>query len=127
LKLKTDENLGRSACKLLREAGHSVVTVYEENLTSADDDRVIRAARDEGRCLVTLDIEFGNPFRYRPSEYRGIAVLRLPAKATPGILVQTLRTLLEKVDESISGHLWIVEQGRIRIYQPWDEDPLAGI
>jgi len=41
---------------------------------------VIEAARKEQRCLVTLDLEFGNPLLYRAADYHGIAVLRLPTK-----------------------------------------------
>jgi predicted nuclease of predicted toxin-antitoxin system len=125
LKLKLDENLGHRARTLLEAAGHDVATVHDEHLSSAGDDEVIRASRQEGRCLVTLDLEFGNPLRYRAADFPGIAVLRLPAKISPAHLENAIKTLVQALQPTIAGHLWIVEPGRIRIYQDPDEDPLG--
>jgi len=35
------------------------------------------AAAQGGRALVTLDLDFSNPFRFPPGETPGIAVLRV--------------------------------------------------
>jgi len=126
LKLKLDENLGRLARELLKAAGHDVATVHGEGLCTALDDRVIQAARQEKRCLVTLDLEFGNPLRYRAADYAGIAILRLPAKPSPAHLENAIRTLIAGLEPKIVRHLWTIEAGRIRIYQDPDEDPLDG-
>jgi predicted nuclease of predicted toxin-antitoxin system len=123
LKLKLDENLGHRALALLEAAGHDVATVHGENLSSASDDQVIQACRQEDRCLVTLDLEFGDPLRYHAADFPGIAVLRLPAKATLGHLELAIQTLVAALQQTIAHHLWIVEIGRIRIYQDPDEDP----
>ena len=80
MKLKLDENLGVRCADLLAEAGHDVATVPGEGMCSASDLESIRVCRDEERCLVTLDLDYANTLRFRPSDYRGIAVLRLPAR-----------------------------------------------
>jgi predicted nuclease of predicted toxin-antitoxin system len=85
MKLKLDENLGRHAEELLRRLGHDVQTVSAEKLWGSEDAHLIQICRSEKRCLVTLDIEFGNPLLFQPSAYEGIAVLRLPRKPSPGI------------------------------------------
>ncbi|MBI2939379.1 MAG: DUF433 domain-containing protein [Chloroflexi bacterium] len=55
------------------------------------------------------------PLLFRPSAYHGIAVLRLPPRATPDDLHDTVRTLTGGLErESIEGKLWIVQRGRIR-------------
>ena len=122
MKLKLDENLGIRAAELLRQAGHDVSTVPEQNLCSTPDKELIELCRNEQRCLVTLDLDFGNPLLFRPQEYSGIAVLRLPPKPLPNDLYETIGTLIgglarEKIDKK----LWIVEARRIREYRP-DED-----
>ena len=76
-----------------------------------------------GRCLVTLDQEFGNPLLFKPSEYPGIAVLRLPPRPTPDDLLDVVRTLISGLARrNVEGKLWIVQRGRLREYQPEDRD-----
>jgi len=123
VRFKLDEMLGTRAAGLFREAGHDAVTVAEEGLTASTDRGLIDTCRDEGRCLVSLDMDFGNPLRFRPRDYAGIAVLRLPSRLTPGhvrILVTTLIRGLAR--DSIEGNLWIVEPGRIRKYLEAEND-----
>jgi uncharacterized protein with PIN domain len=118
MKLKLDENLGRLVAELLRGRGHDVQTVPDEGLCAAPDEDLIQVCRSERRCLVTLDLEFGNPFLFTPAEYAGIAVLRLPRKRSPGDLVETVETLMSALwREDPVGKLWIVQKGRIRVYQ----------
>jgi len=123
LLIKLDENLGDRGRQILREFGHEIATVAEQGLASADDDRVAKVCQAESRCLVTLDLDFSNPFVFPPEEYSGIAVIRLPRHPTPADLfaaVTTLGRALEK--DSVEGSLWIVERGRIRQYLPRDRD-----
>jgi len=123
LRLKLDENLGGLAAGMLRRSGHDVITVPEQGMMGAPDHSVIEICRQEGRCLVTLDLEFGNPLIFRPSGYHGIAVLRLSSGATPRDVTDGLRTFIGGLQrDSIEGKLWVVQRGRIREYQEEDED-----
>ena len=108
MKLKLDENLGSRGKTLLETAGHDVKTVAEQNLTKAEDTDLIEACRSERRCLVTLDLDFGNPLRFNPSYYCGIAVLGLPAKPSHEDLLDAVQTLAAALEsESIDQQLWI--------------------
>jgi predicted nuclease of predicted toxin-antitoxin system len=75
MKFKLDENIGQRGKLLLIEAGHDVSTVLEQGLTSSPDTEVIEVCRQEGRGLVTLDLDFSNPIRFDPFLYAGTAVL----------------------------------------------------
>ena len=125
MKLKLDENLGARGADLLRQEGHDVTTVAGQGLCSSTDHTLIAACRREGRCLVSLDMDFGNPLRFKPSDYPGIAVLRLPAKPSHELLLYAVKTLIAGLARStIAGRLWIIQPGRIREYQQEDlEEP----
>jgi hypothetical protein len=65
-----------------------------------------------------LDLDFGNPLLFKPSEYEGIVVLRLPPKPSHDDLIDGVSTLLGALaKEEVKGMLWVVQRGRIRVYQ----------
>jgi len=117
--LKLDENLGERGRRTLVDAGHDVVTVGDQGLAGAADPRVIEVCGAEGRCLVTLDLDFSNPFVFPPEQYAGIAVIRLPRRVSPDALYGALGTLITALgNRTIEGKLWIVERHRLREYLP---------
>jgi len=123
MKLKLDENLGRQVAELFRIHGHDVRTVPEEQLCAATDENLIQACRAEERCLVSLDLDFGNPLLFKPDQFAGIAVLRPPRKPSPDDLLETVGTLINALTrEDPVRKLWIVQKGRIRVYQDQTSD-----
>ena len=123
MKLKLDENLGRQAAEILQMAGYDVATVPGQRLFGAADKTLIEVCRTEERCLITLDLEFGNPLVFKPTDYHGIIVLRLPSKPSPQDLLETVHTLTSALGQrDISGRLWVVQRSRVREYQPEDSD-----
>ena len=119
MRLKLDENLGKSIASVFRNAGHDTATITDEGLRGAKDREVIVACRSEGRCLVTLDLDFGNPLVFNPEQFSGIAVLRLPHRPSFDDLLVPCRTLIAALQhEDITGRLWIVEKRRVRQYRP---------
>ena len=122
MNIKLDENLGRRGAAILRAAGHQVTTVAEEGLSSDSDQQIADVCRSGRKCLVTLDLDFGNPLRFTPSRHCGIAVLRLPRGSGAGELPQAVRTLAAGLaGHAIDGKLWIVQRGHIREYQEQDD------
>jgi predicted nuclease of predicted toxin-antitoxin system len=121
--IKLDENLGERGRRLFADAGHDVAAVADPGLSGAVDRRVIEVCGAERRCLVTLDLDFSNPFVFPPEQYAGIAVLR-PRRLTPDELYATVRTLITALGQgSIEGKLRTVERHRIREYLPEKESP----
>jgi predicted nuclease of predicted toxin-antitoxin system len=123
MRLKLDENLGKSGQTILEAAGHDVSTVALQQLGGATDDELIEACRRENRGLVSFDLDFANPLRFQPSQYPGVAVLRLSPKPSEPDLTNLIRTLaLALAGDSMAGKLWIVESGRVRVYQEPEAD-----
>jgi predicted nuclease of predicted toxin-antitoxin system len=115
MKFKTDENLPVEAADDLRQAGHDALTVGDQHLAGQPDIRVADVCRAEGRAVVTLDLDFSDIRAYPPSDYAGIVVLRPSVQTITNIrrLVGQVLALLQS--EPLAGHLWIVDEGQIRI------------
>ncbi len=117
MRIKIDENIGDSAVALLRDAGHDVMTVREQGFGGADDETIYRICQSEARVLVTLDRDFGKVQRFPPHTSAGIAVLALGGAASLRVIKARLLTFLElSRSRPISGELWIVEPGRVRVH-----------
>lgn len=119
MKFKLDENLGERGKAILGSADFEVATVRDQGMTSAVDDEIYSVCRREGRILVTLDLDFANPFRFPPVGGPGIAVLRLPKDTGLRELLHLVQVLVDglRSGEEIEGRLWIVESDRIRVHE----------
>lgn len=118
MKIKLDENLGRLRQALLEADAHNVMTVAEQHMSGARDERLYEACRDEGRVLVTLDHDFGQTLRFPPEATAGIVVLACKGRLAPASILARmteLATLLRT--RPIDHELWIVEPGRVRIHE----------
>ena len=60
LRFKLDENLSRYLRRDIEALGHDVDTAADESLIGKPDDDVARAAKDAGRILLTLDLDFAD-------------------------------------------------------------------
>lgn len=115
MNFKLDENLPADAALLLTQAGHNVETIYREGLQGRPDSEIARHCQRENRILVTLDRGFGDTRRYPPSDYPGFVVLR-PRRQDRNQVLQLLdRVIPLLLQEQLEGHLWIVEETRLRI------------
>lgn len=115
MKFKTDENMPIEAAADFRQAGHDAVTVPDQKLSGQPDIQVAGVCRAEGRALLTLDLDFSDIRAFQPSDYAGIIVLRPSVQTITNVrrLVGQVIALLST--EPLAGHLWIVDEGQIRI------------
>lgn len=77
MKIKLDENMPVSLAGLLSSLGHDVHTAQSEGLAGRSDDTIWEVVQNEGRFLVTQDLDFSDLRRFVPGEHSGILVVRL--------------------------------------------------
>ena len=122
MKFKLDENVDQRLMSVFRDAGHEVSTVRLQGLAGSDDTAIWQHCTSEGYCLVTQDLDFGDPEQFLLAGSQGILVLR-PGRQILSILRQIVQNAIDQVaDMQLPGHLWIVEPDRIRIHLLPDED-----
>jgi len=59
------------------------MTIAEQRLAGAPDERIYEVCRDEGRVLVTLDHDFGQTLRFPLEPTAGIVVLECKGRVSP--------------------------------------------
>jgi len=117
MRFLVDEDLPRAVDNLLKQYGHEVVDVRDIGLRGAKDGEIAHYARSRNLCILSGDLGFCDIRKYPPSEYAGLAVIRIPRGATANFIVRLLESFLKK-DKLISelvGKLAIVEIERIRV------------
>ena len=105
MKIKLDENFDRRLAPLLETDGHDVDTVPAEGLSGSDDDAIYAACQAAGRALITLDLDFSNPFRFPPEDTEGIIVVRPPRAVLPAIRATLLSILPQLRSQSLKACL----------------------
>lgn len=115
MKFKIDQNLPIEAADLLAAAGHDAMTVYQQALGGAPDERIVDVCKEEGRILITANLDLSDIRHYPPSEAPGYMVLRLPRQSKQALLDLLTKTLPLLLSHRIDGRLWIVESDRLRI------------
>ena len=76
------------------------------------------------RTLITLDLDFASPFRFPPEGNEGIVAIRPPRPVLSAIKTTLQSVPAELTSRPSTGTLWIVEPGRIRVYDPHEEADL---
>ena len=114
MRFLADESVYVAIVRALRDLGHDVVDLKEKKVYGVPDDEVFQLAVEQGRILVTMDLDFGNILLYPPGTHPGIIVLKLFELTVDGA-TNILRDFIQKTDESqIAKALVIVEPHRVR-------------
>jgi predicted nuclease of predicted toxin-antitoxin system len=115
VKWKLDENMPAEVISDLRAAGQDVETVVSEGLGGADDVLVARKASEEGRILVTLDMDLADIRRFPPTDYAGIVVLRLGKEGKSAVRRALQQALGALMSQPLEGRLAIVSHDGVRL------------
>ena len=120
--IKLDENLGTELLQRARDAGIDAESVRSQKLTGAPDSALFVHCRSEGRTMITLDLDFSDPFRFPPAGGPGTIILRPHRPSHIEIAVLFADALRRLECDPVRGQIWIVEAGRVRIYRDWDAE-----
>ena len=115
MRIKLDENLPLQLKRLFMDSGHDADTVLDEGMSGASDLEVLATCLVEERVLITQDTDFADIRAHPPREYPGIIVFRLTNQTRDTLMEVGSRLIHTLARSSPEGHLWIVEDSRVRI------------
>jgi len=108
-----NENFPLLSARLLREAGHRVVSIIQEAPGSKDED-ILKRAHTESLIILTFDRDYGELiYRHQALPPAGVVYFRF-APATPFEPAEILINVMDRADLSVIGKFTIVERGRVR-------------
>ena len=102
MRIKVDEDLPRAVVQMLRDAGHQVLSVMDQEMGGYKDPDLWQAVQAEERYLVTADKGFADIRYYAPGTHAGILLLR-PDQDGIAPLVELLGMVLASYDLELLG------------------------
>jgi predicted nuclease of predicted toxin-antitoxin system len=115
MKFLADMGVSGRVVTWLRDAGYDTVHLGEQGLQRLADARIFDKARDEGRIILTFDLDFGEILALSGGRLVSVVLFRLN-NTTPLFVIQRLKTTLADAREALElGAIVVVEDGRHRI------------
>ncbi|MCC6145406.1 MAG: DUF5615 family PIN-like protein [Candidatus Hydrogenedentes bacterium] len=110
-----DMGISRSTIAALRALGHDATHLYEQGLERMQDWDVLTKAREEGRVLLTADLDFGELLWVGIQQFPSVVIFRLRRHRPELVTRRLLLVLEEHQQELLHGAIITVEEGRHRI------------
>ena len=107
MRILADANFNEPMVAALRNAGHDVVWMYEDDRRMADPNILARAVRED-RLLITFDMDFGElAFRERLPAHCGVVLFRIAQAVT---VEERARLIVHNLAAPIAwaGLFWVI-------------------
>lgn len=118
MKVKLDENLPIRLSTILKNLSHDVDTVTQEHLSGRSDVEIWRAAQNEGRFLITQDLDFSDVREFAPGTHFGLLLVRLRSPDRQNLL-RRVRGIFQFEDvNSWAGCFVVATERKIRVIRP---------
>ncbi len=112
LLLLFDENVPRKVQELLVRDGFDVKMA----LTGSGDRELSKAAKSEGRIILTFDRHFGNILLFPPEESSGIIFIRINPPLIKTVYSALLNLFKEVKPSEFRGKLFVLSSFGFRVY-----------
>ncbi|HJU15945.1 MAG TPA: DUF5615 family PIN-like protein [Stellaceae bacterium] len=112
-----DMNMPPAMAEWLRSEGHDAIHVSDAGYGNLPDHQIFDRAAEDGRILVTFDLDFGEIIGLTNRPGPGVVLLRLRFAHQPH-LRERLRTAIGASGDALQmGAIVIVEDARLRVRQ----------
>ena len=115
MKFLTDMGISPRTVAFLRSQGHDAVHLHEQGLDRLEDPAILEKARNEGRVLLTHDLDFGELLAAAGTALPSVVIFRLQ-NIRPERVNNYLETIISRYAGSLQmGAIASVNERQIRI------------
>ncbi|MBL7995883.1 DUF5615 family PIN-like protein [bacterium] len=115
MKFLADMGISQTTVRWLKDNGYDAIHLRELNLHRLPDSKIIEKARDEGRIILTCDLDFGALMSASQGTLPSVIIFRLEDE-TPININNRLKTILKDVTAALDrGAIISVEEKRHRV------------
>jgi predicted nuclease of predicted toxin-antitoxin system len=115
MRFLTDVGASRTTAEELRSHGHDVLHLSELGLHRLPDDQILTRAREEGRIVITFDLDFGDLLAAGGYSLPSVILFRLHNPAPLSVNSKLLEIISERGEDLERGAIVIVEDQRYRL------------
>ena len=115
VKFLADMGISPKSVDFLKQQGHNAIHLHREGLNTLKDPQIFRKAIEEGRILLTHDLDFGDILSASGSHLPSVVIFRLQNMKPENVNLFLLRIITDHSAELEKGSIVIVTEGRIRI------------
>jgi len=115
MRIKLDENLPVYLAAILTNLRHDIHTVAEENLSGRSDLEVWDAAQQEGRFLITQDLDFSDVRRFTPGTHCGILLVRLHSPDRESLIRRVSEVFRREEVDRWTGCFAVATERKVRV------------
>lgn len=115
MKFLADMGISPSIVQALRERGHDAIHLHEQGLIQLSDADILNKAREEGRVLLTHDLDFGELLAFHKQRLPSVIIFRLSDMRPQNIWLH-LNAILAQHSQSLEqGALLSVRDQKVRV------------
>lgn len=115
MKFLADMGVALSTVQVLRDQGHDVVHVRGFGAPRMPDPEILRRARDDGRFVLTFDLDFGDLLAAGGDAGPSVVILRTSNQTPASVNPKLLQVLGQCSTDLDQGAIVVVEDARYRV------------
>lgn len=115
MKFLADMGISPRVVVFLKSLGHNAIHLYEQGLARLSDPAILQKARDEGRVLLTHDLDFGELMAASGAELPSVVIFRLRDMRPERVNAYLSEIVVEYQEVLESGAIVSVSEGQIRL------------
>lgn len=115
MKFLADMGVSPLTVKVLSQQGYDAIHLSEEGLFYLSDSLIMSKAKDEGRIILTFDLDFGELLAFSGDSLPSVIIFRLE-KANPDYVLSKLNPVLQECQNILeNGVIITIKDSNYRI------------